>query len=108
MTTGAPPPNYFFMSSKRIAPSYHVGPRTYSENGYVPHPLQVFGRVGGGGSGVNSAGYVDHFPVNDAGSHASYQPPAAGITGLGVGGPAMNAGGGEHFYAINGKPPARY
>jgi len=45
---GGPPstPNYFFNSSANIAPSFHVGPRMYGENGYVPQPLTYTGQPG--------------------------------------------------------------
>ncbi len=45
---GGPPAtrNYFFNSSANIAPSFHVGPKLYGENGYVDHPLTYTGQPG--------------------------------------------------------------
>jgi hypothetical protein len=45
MATGAPPPNQTFQSSKRIAPSVHIGPRSYNNFGIVPHPMEIMGQV---------------------------------------------------------------
>jgi hypothetical protein len=36
--------NITFQGSSRIAPNYHVGPRTYNDHGYVPNPLDYVGR----------------------------------------------------------------
>jgi hypothetical protein len=44
---GTPTPNIVFNSSKRIPPSVHVQTTLYNEMGYIPHPLQQFGSVGG-------------------------------------------------------------
>jgi len=68
-----------FMSSKRIPPSISVQPRVYNEAGYIPHPLQFFGRVGG-------IGVFDRTPV-------------AGTTGNTVGSPAWSA---AHTHGITG------
>lgn len=100
MTTGAPPPNFRFVSSKRIAPSWHVPTASYNAAGYIEHPLAFFGRVGG-------AHTEPVFPPDSAGHIASANPPNAGVTGLGIGGPAMNAGGGGHFFSINNRAPHR-
>lgn len=85
MTTGAPPPNltFDFQSSKRIPPSFTVQQRLYNEAGFVPHPLQQFGRAGG--------------VSNDMG-----RVPVAGVTGLAPGMPAFQAGG---THTINGRDP---
>ncbi len=45
MTTGAPPPNLTFQSSKRINPNIHVRTNIYNEAGFIDHPLRKFGRV---------------------------------------------------------------
>lgn len=34
------PANIRFAASRHIAPSFHVGPRTYAAHGVVVHPLQ--------------------------------------------------------------------
>lgn len=57
--------NYTYNSSANIAPHFHVGPRTYSENGYVPHPLQLTG--GQGGAAFNG----DKKVKNKAGANAT-------------------------------------
>jgi len=36
-----------FQGSSRIAPNFHVGPRTYNDHGYVPNPLDYVGRIPG-------------------------------------------------------------
>ena len=38
--------NIDFATTANIAPSYHVGVRTYNENGIVPHPLGYTGQPG--------------------------------------------------------------
>lgn len=62
----APPPNFTFdfQSSKRIPPSFTVQSRLYNEAGFIPHPLQFFGQVGGvyGHRSVPVAGATDTAP----------------------------------------------
>ncbi len=85
MTTGAPPPNmtFDFQSSKRIPPSFTVQTRLYNEAGFIPHPLQQFGRAGGVMPGTG-------------------RPPVAGVTGNAIGMPAFQAAG---THTINGREP---
>lgn len=45
MTTGAPPPNLTFMSTKRIVPNLHVKTNAYNAAGFIDHPLAKFGRI---------------------------------------------------------------
>lgn len=75
MTTGAPPPNLVFRSSAQIVPSFAVQTRMYNEAGFIPHPLEAFGR----GGGISS---------RDA---AIIAAPKAGVTGNAPGMPASNA-----------------
>ncbi len=106
MTTGAPPPNYYFLSSKNILPHYTVQPQLYNAAGYVEHPLQKFGQVGG--AGLHFAGPGDTiqpiFPDHGAGSQAAFAPPDAGSTGNGPGQMDYYIG---HPYTINGLQPGR-
>lgn len=84
MTTGAPPPNFVFNSSKNIAPSFSVQPRLYNEAGFIPHPLQHFGSPGG--------------------ALPSQSTPPAGSTVTGKGQLAQSMAF-PTFYTLNGKPP---
>lgn len=46
VTLGLPAePNYFFNSSANIVPSFNNGPRTYTDGGFVAHPLQLTGSI---------------------------------------------------------------
>ncbi len=45
MTTGAPPPNLTFQSTKRIMPNVHVRTNAYNAAGFIDHPLRKFGKV---------------------------------------------------------------
>ena len=85
MTTGAPPDNVSFMSTKRIMPSVSVQTKLYNEAGFIPHPLQHFGQAA---SGSNPAAGAPRNP--------------AGNTGNIPGGFAWQAG---HPHTINGREP---
>lgn len=73
--------NLYFDGSANIAPSYHVGVRTYAEGGYVPHPLSYTGQPGP----------AERMPTAPAGQLATA-----------VDGVAWSIG---HPYTINGKQP---
>lgn len=77
-------PRLVFNSSANIAPSWHVGPRTYSDGGYVAHPLSYTGQPG----------------------------PSANVDGTPKAGKNSTAPGGistliswPHPYSINGREP---
>lgn len=84
-TLGLPPglSNLSFNSSANIAPSYHVGVRSYGENGYVPHPLSYTGQ--GGGAPVNPTPRAGALATAPGGVDASIAWP--------------------HPYTVNGQQP---
>jgi hypothetical protein len=73
--------NLYFNNSANITPSYHVGVKSYSEGGYVAHPLSYTGQPG---------------PA------ARMSVPPAGQLATAPGGVAWSIG---HPYTINGKEP---
>lgn len=89
MTTGAPPNNISFMSTKRIQPNVHVRTHIYNEAGFIDHPLSKFGRVPAGGVILP---YVGN--------------PAAGASAAGSG-PATHIGGSAwdigHPHTVTGR-----
>lgn len=95
MTTGAPPPSYFFNSSANIAPHMTVQPRLYNDGGFVPHPLT---RAGASGWTAGSGGMV---PA-DAPSGVAIHDARAGATDTKPGGFSWLAG---HPHTINGEQP---
>lgn len=77
---GYVPPNLTFTSTRDLKPMISVQPILYNAAGFIPHPLQQFGRPGG----------------------AQPRPNIAGTTGNVVGGIAWEMG---HPHLINGKQP---
>lgn len=90
MTTGAPPPNWTFQSSKRIIPSVNIQPRLYNAAGVIPHPLEHFGQVGG----AKLMNDMARLPVTViAGDGPTLAPGGVAWSGLG------------HPHTINGREP---